>query len=89
MNPTRAKVLAASAGAGVGAAFSTFSVWLLGVLVWGAPNTAASADDALAAVPAPVSVLLVTVLSAGFSYLAGYIKRENGEAEVAELGEAD
>lgn len=73
---TRAKVLAAAAGAGFGAALGTFLTWLLGVTVWGASFTAENADVALAAVPAPVSALLVSIVSAGASFTGGYIKSE-------------
>lgn len=67
-NPISPKVVASSIGAGVGATVSTLLNWLLGVLVWHAPATAAAVGEAVAAVPSPVSaivVLLVTTVSAG------------------------
>jgi hypothetical protein len=76
VNPVRAKVLAATAGAGIGTALGTFLLWLAGVFIWHAPSTADAADAALAAVPAPVSALVLTVLSAGVSFLGGWLKHD-------------
>lgn len=66
-NPISPKVVASAAGAGLGTAVSSLIVWLLGVLVWNQPWTAAAVNDAIAAVPTPVSglvFLLVTAASA-------------------------
>lgn len=70
--PVETKVIAGAGGAGAGAATSTFLVWLLGVTLWGAPNDADHATDAVLAVPAPVSVLLALVITSAFAYVAGY-----------------
>jgi len=74
--PTRPKVIAAALGAGVGAPLGAFLVWLLGVLVWHASSAAADVDAAIAAVPAPVSALLLSVLAAGSAFVAGYVKSD-------------
>ncbi|MFT4226701.1 hypothetical protein [Micropruina sp.] len=69
-NPVSPKVLASAAGAGAGASVSTLLIWVLGVTVWGQAPSASDVDQALAAVPAPVSsviVLLVTVLASAAS----------------------
>jgi len=72
MNPIEAKVIAAIAGGGLGGAVAQFLLWLLGVLVWHASNTADAATVATAAVPGPVSMLLVALIAAGGAGLAGY-----------------
>lgn len=63
-----AKVVAAAYGAGAGGAsggaIGTFLLWLLGVTVWGQPNDAKHATDAISAVPEPVGGFLVIVLAA-------------------------
>ncbi len=66
------KVIAGAAGGGGGAAFGTFVIWLLGVLVWGAPSSASHAGDAIAAVPVPVSGLIAILVAAAASAMAGY-----------------
>lgn len=66
------KVIAATAGSGFGAACSSFLLWDLGVNFWGVSNTAGAAGAAIAAVPAPVSVVVALLVSAGCTALAGY-----------------
>jgi len=72
MSTIEAKVIAAAAGSGVGAAVGTFLLWLLGATVWGAPGDAGHAAAAAAAVPEPVGALLVIVIGATGAALAGY-----------------
>ena len=67
-----AKVLAATAGSGAGAAIVTFLLWLLGVECWGASASAVHAPAAIAAVPGPVSGLVAIVVTAGAAAVAGY-----------------
>ncbi len=71
-NPVSPKVVAATAGAGIGAAVTTMTLWVLGVVAWDSPSSAAAAADAVAAVPAPVSgviaLVIPTVLAAAASY---------------------
>lgn len=67
-NPVSPKVIAATAGAGVGATLSTLVIWVVGVVFWKQPATAAAVSDAIAAVPSPLSgliLLAVTGTSAG------------------------
>jgi hypothetical protein len=66
------KVIAAASGAGGGSIIGAFVLWLCGVTFWHAPNSAAGAEKAIAAVPAPVSALVLAVAAAGVSALAGY-----------------
>lgn len=66
------KVVAATAGAGAGASLAGFVLWLLGVLVWGADSNAANAQAAIAAVPAPVGVMVGILVTIGGTFIAGY-----------------
>ncbi len=67
-----AKVIAAAAGSGLGAAVGTFLLWALGATVWGAPADAGHAATAAAAVPEPVGALLVIVVGILGAAVAGY-----------------
>jgi hypothetical protein len=67
------KVAAATIAGGAGGALATFILWALGVLVWHAPSVAGSADLATAAVPAPVTGVILTLLPAGLALLAGWL----------------
>lgn len=71
--PVETKVVAATGSAAYGAAASTFVIWLLGVLVWGAPNDADHAAKAVLAVPAPVSVVLALGITGGLTWLGSYV----------------
>jgi len=70
--PTENKVWAATVGGGAGVTVSTFLCWVLGVLVWGAPADASRATDAVAAVPGPVSAILILGLTVGATFAAGW-----------------
>lgn len=59
------KVIAATAGAGVGAAVSTLAVYLI--------ETLGKID-----LPDVVEGAVLTLISAGVAFLAGYIKRPTG-----------
>ena len=67
------KVAVAAAGGGVGGVLASFLLWLSGVVFWHVPASADAADKAIAAVPAPVSGVILTVLPAALSLLAGYL----------------
>lgn len=71
-NPVSPKAIASTAGAGIGAAASTLITWLLGVTLWGASSSAADASDAVTAVPAPVSSVIVLVIPAALAAIAGW-----------------
>jgi hypothetical protein len=71
-NPVSPKVVASAAGAGLGTALSSLIVWLLGVLVWNQPWTAAAVNDAIAAVPTPVSGLVFLLVTAASAAGPGY-----------------
>lgn len=66
------KVIAAAAGSGAGAAVGGFVIWLLGVLVWHAPDSAGATEKAVASVPSPVAVLVTLALSVIGAAIAGY-----------------
>lgn len=70
--PIEGKVYAATVGAGAGATVSAAILWLLGVLVWGVPDTAARAADAISAVPAPLNAIIVLGVTVGTTFVAGY-----------------
>jgi hypothetical protein len=71
--PVETKVVAATAGSGVGAILATFTLWLLGVFVWDVSADAAQADKAIAAVPTPVAGLVLVMLSAVAAAIGGWL----------------
>lgn len=81
--PIRPKVLAATLGAGAGATISAFVLWLLGVLVWRAHGGAPSATVAVAAVPGPVSGVVLLAVTLGLTFAAGYTKSDGTGADTA------
>lgn len=83
-----AKVVAAAAGSGVGAAVGTFLLWLLGVTVWGQPVAADAAAKAVSAVPGPVAGLLVIVVSVVGAALGGYRAPHTARADLGESAPA-
>lgn len=66
------KVWAGAAGFLGGGQVGVFLVWLLGVLVWHAPNTADQADTAIRAVPWPAAELVPLFLAALTGVTAAY-----------------
>lgn len=72
MQTIETKVIAAAAGSGGGAAVGSFVLWLLGVAAWGAPSAADHAGQAMAAVPSPVSALVLVILAAAGGLTSGY-----------------
>lgn len=66
------KVIAGAAGSGVGAAAGGFLLWLAGVLIWHQPDTASAAAATVAAVPTPVSGLVLILLAVAGSAISGY-----------------
>jgi hypothetical protein len=71
-NPVSPKTIAATTGAGLGAALSTLVTWVLGVTFWDASTDAAKATDAVAAVPAPVSAVIVLLIPAALAAFSGW-----------------
>lgn len=71
--PTEPKVAAATGSAGLASLLATYIIWQLGVLVFGASSDASKALDAMAAVPYPVSGLLLALLPALGAYVAGWL----------------
>lgn len=66
------KVVAAGAGAGGGAVVSGFFIWFAGVLIWHAPDSAASAMTAASSVPSPVAALIAVALTIAGAVASGY-----------------
>lgn len=83
------KVVAAAAGGGVAAAAKDFILWLLGVTVWHAPNTAANAGTAVAAVPAPVATLTGVLLTAALVFISGYAAPHTARPDLASSSNED
>lgn len=72
MNTIETKVIAAAAGSGVGAATGGFLLWLAGVLIWHQSDAASAAAATVAAVPTPVSGLVLILLGVAGAALSGY-----------------
>jgi len=87
--PVEAKVYAATIGTGAGAVVSAFLVWLLGVLIWAAPNSAAGAAEAMASVPAPVSAIVGLIITVGSTFLGGYLAKHTPREETHYLKGGD
>jgi hypothetical protein len=71
--PIESKVLAATGGAGLGGAFGTFVLWLLGVTFWHSSAAADQATTAVASVPEPVGALIVIVVAGVGALISGYV----------------
>jgi hypothetical protein len=71
-NPISPKAVASTGGAGLGAVIATFITWILGVTVWNASSTAADANDAIAAVPTPVSAVIILIVPAALAAILGW-----------------
>lgn len=84
-NPVSPKVIASAAGAGAGATVSSLVVWVLGVTFWGAPTSAQAADQAIAAVPGPVSGIVVLAVTVVSSALFGWRVSDPHRVTTAEL----
>lgn len=82
--PVEGKVWASTVGGGAGATVSSFVLWILGVLVWGAPSNASSATDAVAAVPFPVIGVVGLVITVGGVFIGGYLAKHTPRPAVTE-----
>src|SRR5450756_15093 len=72
MSKIEAKVIAPTAGSGLGAALSAFLLWIVGVFAFGASSAADQVPKALAAVPEPVGALLAILVAIGGAFIGGY-----------------
>ncbi len=70
--PIEGKVYAAVIGGGAGYALSEFVLWLLGVVVFHAPDAADASTTAIASVPQPVAALVTATLALGATFGAAY-----------------
>lgn len=82
--PIESKVKASAVGAGAGAAVGSAVLWLLGVLVWDAPNSAEAANDAMAAVPGPIAAVVLFGVASAVSFLAGRAARHTFRPDLGE-----
>jgi hypothetical protein len=71
-NPISPKAVASTGGAGLGAAIGTLITWILGVTFWDASSAAQHANDAINAVPTPVSAVIVLVVPAAVAAISGW-----------------
>lgn len=71
--PIETKVYAATAGFIGSSAVASFAIWLLGAWLWDAGFGADRVNDAIAAVPGPVSALVLLVLGAAGTFVGGYV----------------
>lgn len=71
-NPVSPKVVAASAGAGLGAVLSGAILWGVGAGFFGAGWSAENASAAIAAVPTPLNGLIVGVIAVITAGVPGY-----------------
>lgn len=78
-----AKVIAAAAGSGLGAALSAFLLWILGVFAFGASGNADQVTKALAAVPEPVGGLLAILVAIGGAFIGGYVAPHTHRPDLA------
>lgn len=89
-NPISPKVVAASAGAGLGGVAATAILWVLGATFFDAGWSAANASDAIAAVPLPLSGVIVGMVGVVTAGLPGYRTNDPVRAAgVQALEEAD
>lgn len=75
-HPTEPKVVASTGAASVG---TGFLLWLLGVTLFGGSPAAGSAMDAIAAVPAPVSLFVAAGVTFAAGWLAPHVERYRPE----------
>lgn len=64
---------------------SSLIVWLLGIGIWGAPATASAVDQAAAAVPAPVSAIVVLAVTVATSAVFGWRVSDPHRVSTSEL----
>ena len=83
MRNIEAKVIAAAAGSGLGAALSAFLLWVVGVLGFGASSASDQVPKALAAVPEPVGALLAILVAIGATFLAGFAAPHTSRPDLA------
>jgi len=74
-NPVSPKLWAGLIGGSAGTIISTFLLWLIGAAIidrWGADGV----DNAIAAVPSPLAVLIVWLVAIGGALAGVYIKED-------------
>ena len=72
MPTVESKVYAATLGSGAGAILSGFLLWVLGVTFWHSSASAGDAVAAVAAVPAPVALVVGLVFTVAGTFLSGF-----------------
>jgi hypothetical protein len=76
MNPISPKVWAAAIGAGAGTILSTFLLWLLGAGIFHGGWSADRVDNAIAAVPTPLSLFVGLLVTLGLTAIGAYAKTD-------------
>lgn len=76
------KVQTAVGGTLAGGTVASFLLWLLGVVRWDASASAVAADDAIGAVPWPVSGLVLLGVTALGTFLGGYIGKHTARPDL-------
>ena len=71
-NPISPKVISAAIGAGAGTIISTAILWAIGAGLYDAGATADRVDNAIAAVPTPLSALVFLIVTVACTFLPGY-----------------
>jgi len=74
--PISPKVTTATVGAGTSGVIGTFVLWVTG-LFFGGSADASAVEATLAAVPAPVTMLVLVIVAAAFTFVAGYVKPDD------------
>lgn len=84
--PPESKVIASTGTSGLAALFGVYTVWQLGVTVFGASADADKAVEAAQAVPYPVSGLILALLPVLGAAIGGYLAPHSPRApEPAEV----
>jgi hypothetical protein len=71
--PTEPKVVAATSSAGLAAIVAGYVNWQIGVSVFHASASGAKVSEAVAAVPQPLSALLLAAIPAAAALIGGYL----------------
>ena len=71
-NPISPKVISATIGAGAGTVLSTLILWLIGAGLYDQGWASERVDNAIAAVPTPLSAIVFLVITVAFTFLPGY-----------------
>lgn len=71
-NPISPKVISAAIGAGAGTVISTVILWAIGAGFYHAGATADRVDNAIAAVPTPLSAFVFLIVTVAATFIPAY-----------------